>query len=560
MAAKNTKSNIFYSSKEYIATVVDTDTLAAGFYGTVFLNKGTAFTVTLGTAADNSEKAVKFINIGAGTVTISDGATVVTLAQYSCATVVCNGTDWYLSNYFQSYMTDIGTEINNRKLSVFNATSSSELAGVISDETGSGLLVFGTSPVFADKITIGTASGTTGYFELKGTTSGVVTVTVNDVAGTYTLTLPDNDGDADQVIATDGSGNLSWADNATSSGTAASFSETIGNGADVAFTITHNFSSRDIIVEVYEVASPYGRVYPEIEHTSVDTAVITFASAPTASQYRVVILKGGYALPTTSAELAAIISDETGTDKLVYSDSPEFTTNLTTEKIVVTTPTGYAEMYMYDNETACPIDATDTYHAVHHTFGNNDATLAPNIDTTYFTRKLGEDYTINSVDTYDEGAKIQCTVDAGHSLLEGEPVTITGSTNYDGAYLVLGAGLTATKFVVTISYVDDDTGSVRLPATLKCLVAGVYEASFSVSGVPSNPNDNFKWELNKDITPLDNIATRAIWTSATKYQGSGTQGLVSLTAGQYVWLSVKNYSGTGDLTISAGNVTLHRIL
>ena len=336
MAAKNTKTNIFYASKEYIATIVDTDTLADGFYGTVFLNKGTAFTVTLGTAADNSEKSVKLINIGAGTVTISDGATVVTLVQYACASVVCNGTDWYLSSYFQSYMTDVGTEINNRKLSVFNATSSSELAGVISDETGSGLLVFGTSPVFADKITIGTASGTTGYFELKGTISGVVTVTVNDAAGTYTLTLPDTDGNSDQILKTDGSGNLSWADNATSSGTSASFSETIGDTSETEFTITHNLGSRDIIVNVYEVASPYAKVYPEIEHTSINTAVITFTTAPGTNEYRVVILKGGYALPTTSAELANIISDETGTAFVVFSDSPIFTTNITTP--IVRTP------------------------------------------------------------------------------------------------------------------------------------------------------------------------------------------------------------------------------
>ena len=91
----NTKPNIFYSSKEYVATVTDTDTLADGFYGTVILNKGTSFTVTLGAAANNSERTVKFINIGAGTVTISDGGTVATLEQNETCAVTCNGSDWY---------------------------------------------------------------------------------------------------------------------------------------------------------------------------------------------------------------------------------------------------------------------------------------------------------------------------------------------------------------------------------------------------------------------------------------------------------------------------------
>jgi len=44
----------------------------------------------------------------------------------------------------------------------------------------------------------------------EGSTSGVVTLSVADAAGTYTLKLPTNDGDADQVLKTDGKGNTSW--------------------------------------------------------------------------------------------------------------------------------------------------------------------------------------------------------------------------------------------------------------------------------------------------------------------------------------------------------------
>lgn len=39
----------------------------------------------------------------------------------------------------------------------------------------------------------------------------------DSLASTYTLTLPENDGDANQVLKTDGSGNLSWASSAVSS-------------------------------------------------------------------------------------------------------------------------------------------------------------------------------------------------------------------------------------------------------------------------------------------------------------------------------------------------------
>jgi hypothetical protein len=56
------------------------------------------------------------------------------------------------------------------KLSVFAATTSAELAGVISDETGSGALVFGTSPTIATPTLTGTvtASGDINLSAVRG--------------------------------------------------------------------------------------------------------------------------------------------------------------------------------------------------------------------------------------------------------------------------------------------------------------------------------------------------------------------------------------------------------
>jgi hypothetical protein len=103
-----------------------------------------------------------------------------------------------------------GDALTTNPLSQFAATTSAQLAGVISDETGSGKLVFGTAPVFASTIEVGTAGGTTGLVKLNGTTSGVVSLTVAAAAGTHTIKLPTGDGSAGQVIKTDGSGQWSW--------------------------------------------------------------------------------------------------------------------------------------------------------------------------------------------------------------------------------------------------------------------------------------------------------------------------------------------------------------
>jgi len=58
------------------------------------------------------------------------------------------------------------------------------------------------------KITVGVAGTATGSIDIKGTTSGIVTLKVADAAGTYTLTLPTNDGNANQFLQTNGNGVL----------------------------------------------------------------------------------------------------------------------------------------------------------------------------------------------------------------------------------------------------------------------------------------------------------------------------------------------------------------
>lgn len=96
-------------------------------------------------------------------------------------------------------------------VATFLATpSSANLAAAVTGETGSGALVFGTAPTFPTTITVGAAAGATGQILMVGTTSGTVTLKTADAAGTYTLTLPTTDGDASQVLTTDGAGVLSW--------------------------------------------------------------------------------------------------------------------------------------------------------------------------------------------------------------------------------------------------------------------------------------------------------------------------------------------------------------
>lgn len=132
-------------------------------------------TPALGVATATSINGLT-ITTSAGTLTISNGKTVsfsntltFTGTDGSSVALGAGGTVAYTSN----------------KLSVFAATTSSELAGVISDETGSGALVFATSPTLVTP-TLGAASATSlsvtgtggaGYLQLANQSSNPGTPT-----------------------------------------------------------------------------------------------------------------------------------------------------------------------------------------------------------------------------------------------------------------------------------------------------------------------------------------------------------------------------------------------
>jgi hypothetical protein len=104
----------------------------------VFANTPTLVTPVLGAATATSINKVAITAPATGsTLTVADGKTltasntlILTATDGSTAAFGAGGTVAYVAN----------------KLSTFAATTSSELAGVISDETGSGALVFASSP------------------------------------------------------------------------------------------------------------------------------------------------------------------------------------------------------------------------------------------------------------------------------------------------------------------------------------------------------------------------------------------------------------------------------
>ena len=117
----------------------------------VFANTPTLVTPVLGVATATSiNKVAITAPASSATLTIADGKTLT-----ASNTLTFTGTD--TSSVAFGTGGTVAYTANN--LGVFGTTTSSQLAGIISDETGSGALVFGTSPTLTTP-NIGVATGT----------------------------------------------------------------------------------------------------------------------------------------------------------------------------------------------------------------------------------------------------------------------------------------------------------------------------------------------------------------------------------------------------------------
>jgi len=152
--------------------------------------------VDIGNTGTAAAQAVNIATATTGTITIGGtGATAVQLPTGKTkigTSILAQGSAFTYS--LPTAAANATLAITANKLNVFAATTSAELAGVISDETGSGALVFGTSPAFTTSVTTGSTS-----FDVFNTTA----TTVNAFGAATTLALANTETTARSInIAT----------------------------------------------------------------------------------------------------------------------------------------------------------------------------------------------------------------------------------------------------------------------------------------------------------------------------------------------------------------------
>lgn len=73
------------------------------------------------------------------------------------------------------------------------------------------------------------------------------------------------------------------------SGAAKRYAADVGDGSNTAITLTHNLNTRDVQVVVRRNSGAYEQVLVDVGAPTLNTVVLTFATAPSAAQFRAII-------------------------------------------------------------------------------------------------------------------------------------------------------------------------------------------------------------------------------------------------------------------------------
>jgi len=206
-----------------------------------------------------------------------------------------------------------GVGLTANPLSQFAATTSAQLAGVISDETGSGSLVFGTSPTIVTPSinAINTAAVSTSGTIYNSLTTGSISIGNSQTSGI-----------------------LNVADGSTRTGAV-----NIACGTTTTGTKTINIGT----------SSTGGTTAINIGSTAGATSNVTISGTAIPASKTLVVTtdKLSTLAATTSAELAGVISDETGSGSLVFATSPTIATPIISSPKISSTYSAKTAAYTF---------------------------------------------------------------------------------------------------------------------------------------------------------------------------------------------------------------------
>jgi hypothetical protein len=349
-------------------------------------------------------------------------------------------------------------------LSQFSSTTSAELAGVISDETGSGVLVFGTSPTFTTSIDA--ASATMGLFDTTATT-------VNAFGATTTLNLG-----YDSTAAS--------TTNISTGAVASATTKTVNLGTGGAAGSTTNINIGSSVAGTTTISSP-------------NITISGLADTATTATHYYVETTGGNILPKTLAN--------------------------TRTEIVTTAAVNAAAATTVGTVTSGTWNATaitDTYLATISTAGkvSNSATTATNANTAnaIVARDASGNFSAGTITAALTGAASSNVLKAGDTMTGQLISTLANSTTTGGGQIYLN-GATGNRIDFNANGIAAPAFTTRSVGTKLVLYPniGASTADYGI-GIESNGI----WFSTADATAGQQFRWYGGTTQAAILTGAGT--------------------------------------
>ena len=502
------------------AVTIAIDSTVATLTGTQTLTNKTLTSPTMTTPSIGVATGTSFNSITglSSTTPIVDGTAAV-------------GTATTTARADHVHPTDTSRAATSGTLAQFAATTSAQLAGVISDETGSGALVFATSPTLVTPV-LGVATGTsfnsiTGLSSVVGTNLGVAAV------GTATTTAR-----ADHVHPTTGLGltasGLNQFASTTSSQLAGVISDETGSGALV-FA-----NSPTLVTPVLGVAT--GTSFNSITGLASTTSPMDGAAAVGTGT---TVARADHVHPTDTSRAPLASPTFTGT---VTVPSPTNATDAATKQYVDDLAQG---LHIHASVVAATTaNLTATYSngssGVGATLTNSGTLAAFSIDG---VSPVQNDRILvkNQSTTFQNGVYALTTVGSGSVAW-----ILTRATDFDTA-----AEMDGGDFVfVTGGSTLDNTGWVQTETVTTVGTSPVLFTQFSGAGTYLAGNGltltGNTFTINTSITA--DLSTAQTLTNKTINGSNNTITNVSLTTGVTGTLPVAN-GGTGITSLGTGIAT-----